>query len=198
MNFSSHIHDICQKAGQKLNAICRKISYTDFAKRSLLVNAFLYSKFNYCQLFSIWHNQTNSNKINCLRERCICLVYNENKKSSYDLLEIDDLLEKEGSVSMHRRNIRTLAIDLFKVFKGLHPVIFAEAFPLRQQRQYNMRNYSYFAMPHSKTVNYGSESLSYIGSKLSNSIPPHTKEKNYPININECKYFIKTWKRHLC
>ena len=49
-------------------------------------------------------------------------------------------------------------VELFKVFKGLSPGIFAEAFPVRQQSQYNMRNYSYFAMPRAKKVNHGSQS----------------------------------------
>ena len=48
-----------------------------------------------------------------------------------------------GYVSIHDRNLRTLAVELFKVFKGLSPVIFAETFSVRQQSQYNMRNYSY-------------------------------------------------------
>ena len=39
-----------------------------------------------------------------------------------------------------------------------------------------MRSYSYFALPRAKTVNYGLESLSYIGSKLWDSIPSHKKE----------------------
>ena len=58
-----------------------------------------------------------------------------------------------------------------------------------------MRNYSYFAMPRAKTVNHGSESLSYIGSKLWDSIPSHTKEIE---SINEFKHVIKTWKPGLC
>ena len=106
------------------------------------------------------HNRTNNNKINRLHERCLRLIYND-KKSSFK-----NILEKDGSIYVHHRNLRTLAVELFKVFKGLSPVIFAEAFPVRQQSQYNMRNHSYFAMPCAKTVNHGLESLSYIGSYM--------------------------------
>ena len=98
----------------------------DFSKRCLLVNAFFYSQFNYCQFVWMCNNRTNNNKINCLHERCLRLIYND-KKSSFE-----DLLQK---VSIHHRNLRTLAVELFKVLKGLSPVIFAEAFSVRQQSQ---------------------------------------------------------------
>ena len=94
------------------------------------------------------HNRTYNNKLNRLHERCLRLIYNDKN------LYFKDLLEKDGSVSIHHRDLRTLAVELFKVFKGLHPVIFAETFPVRQQSQYNMRNYSYFAMPRAKTVDH--------------------------------------------
>ena len=64
LNFDSHIHDICKKAGQKLNAISRIISYMNLSKRRLLVNAFCYSQFNYCQLIWMCHSRSNNNKIN--------------------------------------------------------------------------------------------------------------------------------------
>ena len=134
------------------------------------------------------HNRTNNNKINGLLERCLRLIYND-KKSSFK-----GLLEKDGSISIHHRTLRTLAVQLFKVFKGLSPVIFAEVFPVGQQSQYNMKNYSYFAMPRAKTVNHGLESLSYIGSKLWDSIPTHMKKID---SINEFKHVIKTWKPDL-
>ena len=102
----------------------------DFAKMHLLVNAFFYSQFNYCQLVWMCHNRTNSNKINRLHERCLRLIYDD-KKSFFEVL-----LQKDGFVSVHYRNLRTLAVELLKVFKGLSPVIFAEAFPVTQQRQY--------------------------------------------------------------
>ena len=50
-------------------------------------------------------------------------------------------------------------------------------------------------MPRAKTVNHGLESLSYIGSKLRNSIPFHMKEID---SINEFKHVIKTWKPDYC
>ena len=71
----------------------------------------------------------------------------------------------------------------------LSPVILAEAFPVNQQSQYNMRNYSYFDMPLAKTVNHGLESLLYIGSKLWDNIPSHMKEI---YSIDEFKH-IKTF-----
>ena len=130
------------------------------------------------------HNQTNNSKINRLHERCFCLIYND-KKSSFE-----DLLQKDGSVSIHHRNLRTLAVELFMIFKGLSPVIFAEAFPLRQQSQYNMMNYSYFAMPRAKTVNHGLESLSYIGVKLWDSIPSDMKEVD-SCSCRLCKVYLQ-------
>ena len=48
-------------------------------------------------------------------------------------------------------------------------------------------------MPRAKTVNHGLESLSYIGSKLWDSIPSHMKD-----SIIEFKHVIKTWKPDLC
>ena len=137
VNFNSLVHDICQKAGQKLNAISRITPYKDFAKRRLLVNAFFYSQFAYCQLVWMCHDRTNNSKINHLHEKCLCLIYND-KKSSFE-----DLLEKDGS-AIHDRNLRTLSIELFKLFKALSVVLFAEIFPVRQQSQYNLSNYNLF------------------------------------------------------
>ena len=84
----------------------------DFAKTRLLVHAFFYSQFNYSQLVWICHNRTNNNKINRLYERCLRLIYN-GKRSSFE-----NLLEKGGSVSIRYRNLRTLDVELPKVFRG--------------------------------------------------------------------------------
>ena len=75
------------------------------------------------------HNRINNSKINRLHERCLRLIYND-KKSSFE-----DLLQKDGSVSIHHRTLKRLAAELLKVFKGLSLVLLAETFPVRQQIQ---------------------------------------------------------------
>ena len=155
----------------------------DFTKRRLLENAFFYSQLNCCHLVWMCHNRINNNKVNRLHEGCLPLIYND-KKSFFE-----DLLEKGGSVSINHKYLRTLALELFEVFKGLSPVIFVKAFPVRQQSKYNKRNYSYFVLRLPKTVNHRLESLSYKRSKFWNSIPSHMKEID---SVNEFKHVIKT------
>ena len=51
----------------------------DFEKRRLRVNGFFYSQFNYYQPVWMCHNRTNINKTNRLHERCLPLIYNDEK-----------------------------------------------------------------------------------------------------------------------
>ena len=77
-----------------------------------------------------------------------------NKTSSFE-----KLLEKDGSVTIHTRNLQTLATEMFKVYKNLSPAIIANLFHVRQNN-YNLRHDSYFAIPNVKSVHHGTESLS--------------------------------------
>ena len=76
------------------------------AKKNILMNAFFTSQFSYCPLVWICHSRTNNNKINRLHERCLRIVYND-KESSFN-----DLLEKDGSVSIQMRNTQILATEM--------------------------------------------------------------------------------------
>ena len=91
LNFNSHIHDICQKAGQKLISISRITPYMDFSQRRLLVNAFFYSQFNCSQLLWMCHNGTSNKSLPyigskswqpdlfVLMQNLICKVYLQKK-----------------------------------------------------------------------------------------------------------------------
>ena len=48
-------------------------------------------------------------KFNCLHERCLRIVYNNNKSS------FQELLDKDKGLTIHIKNARTLAVDIFEV-----------------------------------------------------------------------------------
>ena len=60
-------------------------------------------------------------KINRLHERCLRIIYND-KTSSFA-----DLLAKDGSATIHTRNLQVLAIEIFKVRKNISLTIVLKA-----------------------------------------------------------------------
>ena len=104
--FDDHISDICKKAGRKISALTRVTPYIGIAKKRILMNAFFTSQFSFCLLVWMCHSCTNNSKINKLHERCLRIVCND-KQSSFN-----ELLEKDGLVSIHMRNIQILASEM--------------------------------------------------------------------------------------
>ena len=43
------------------------------------------------------------------------MVYNDNVSS------FEDLLQKDGSVTIHQQNLRSLTVEIFKVIKNIAP-----------------------------------------------------------------------------
>ena len=83
----------------------------DLNKKRLLLNVFFISEFNYCHLVWMCHNDTEIEIIR-LHERCLCLIYIDKKSSLEELLEIG------SCVLMHSRNLKTLAIEIYKRYQG--------------------------------------------------------------------------------
>ena len=82
----------------------------DLPKRKQIMSAFFKSQFSYSPLTWMMDSRKLNNKINRLHERCLRATYNDGLSS------FEELLERDNSVSVHNRNIRCLAIELFKVF----------------------------------------------------------------------------------
>ena len=68
------------------------------------------------------------------------------KKCSFE-----KLLEIDSSISFQDRNLRTLAIEMYKIYH-VSPTIMNKIFTLRHQKQYNLRNWTYFDVPKVRTV----------------------------------------------
>ena len=106
LTFDFHITQICKKVSNKLNALSRQCAILPFQKRKLLMQAFILSQFNFCPLIWMCYSRKLNNKINNLHYRALKMVYNDHTSS------FDELLEKDGSFTIHHRNIQYLAIEM--------------------------------------------------------------------------------------
>ena len=118
----------------------------------------------------MYHSCAKNNKINRLHERCLRIIYN-NKVSTFEQLS-----EEDSSVSMHTRYFCFLAVEMFKVVKGLSPTIINDLFLLKETNNYNLRHKIFFKIPRNETARNGFESISYLGPKILEILPSEMHE----------------------
>ena len=146
LNFNAPVRDTSKKAGQKWNALSRVTSSIDLSKRHILLNAFFLSQFSYCPLVWMFHNRGKNNEINRIRERCLEIIYNEKKFTFYELLE------KDGSVSIHKWNLRFIACEMLKLKRDMAPGRIKELILPNRQYRYELRHNPDFAVLLVKSV----------------------------------------------
>ena len=153
------------------------------SKRCIL-NAFFISQFSYCPLVWIFHSREKKNKINRIHEKCLRIIYNDKKSTFYKLLE------KDSSVSIHKRNLRFLACEMFKLKRDMAPELIKELILPNRQRRYELSSNPDFAVPVVKSVYKGLEILSYLGPKIWELLPVEIKETK---TFSQFKAKIKKW-----
>ena len=129
------------------------------------------------------HSRTINNKIYHLHERCLRVIYND-KISSFK-----ELLEKDGSVPIHNRNLQILATEMFKVYNNIAPPIFTEIFK-KQNPNYQLRHTLHFSIPPVRSVYNGTESLPFLGPKVWDIVPTELKEVK---TLSAFKSRIQNW-----
>ena len=160
LTFKNYTGTVCNKASQKLNSLSRSCALIPFQKRRLLMQAFFISQFSYSPLVRMFHNRNINTRINNFHFRALCIVY-QGETSTYD-----ERLEKDGSVSIHHRNLQFLTIETFKVDKGIAPVFMNDIFP--------------------KNKNAGTENIQSLNS-FTKKIKKWTP-RNFPCRL--CKWFV--------
>ena len=182
--FDNYVAKICRKSSRKLTALARLTSILPFCKMNILMASFFLSQFSYCPLIWMFYNRKTNEKINKLHERSLQILYND------DTLSFNDILLKDESVTMHVRNLRLLATEMFKVKNNLTPSFIVELFP-RFERVYNLRNKREFIRPKVNTVQWGIESIRYFGPTIWDILPEEIKSATTLVSF---KQKIQNWK----
>ena len=132
----------------------------------------------------MFHSRTSNNRINKIQERSLRLVCNDSSSS------FRELIEKDNSFTIHHRNIQKLTVEIHKVKHHEAPKIMRELFS-HVNLSYDLPKDTKFRSYNVKTVHYGTETLSYFGSKIWNFVPPKIKNPETSEIIREK---IKRWK----
>ena len=131
------------------------------------------------------HSRALNNKINGLQDRCLRLLYNDKQ------LTFEELLEKDDSVSIHIRNLQTLATEMYKVIKGDSTETMKEIFRIREENGYNLRHQNIFKRPIVNSVYNDTETVSFLRPKIWELISAGIKEL---VSLNSFKKVIEKWK----
>ena len=93
---------------------------------------FVESQFSYCSLIWMFHSRRLNNKVDSIHEDALRITFND-KSSTFQ-----ELLDKDNSVTIHHRNIRALATEIYKVLHEYSPATLNEIF-LPSHCKYNSR-----------------------------------------------------------
>ena len=166
LKFDNHVSTLCRKAGSQLNAIGRLRKYIGFPEKKALIEAFVFSNFNYCPL--VWHftSMTSTNKIESIQKRALRLLFND-YTSTYD-----SLITKANKPTMGLKRYRTLALEIFKTLNVSNPTYMQDLFYLGFSSARRPNN---IAVVRTNTNTYGTKSLRSLGPRIWNSLPEQIK-----------------------
>ena len=170
-DFNSHIAKICKEASKRLNALRRIFKYLTKTQRSTLINSFFYSHFNYCPLVWMFSGKESNTKIEKLRKRALQIIHDD-FSSPYETLLLND-----NSTTFHKQNLQFLMTEIFKTINNENPPFIKELFVM-EDSVYNLRCMLRLKVPRGLTTKNGSETLSFRGRQMWNSLPNNLKELN--------------------
>ena len=97
-------------------------------------------------------------------------------------------------VSVDVKNIKTIAIEMFKVSNKLTVLLINEIF-VKRNNAFNLRKQLEFVRPKFHSVFHGKESISYVGPQIGDMIPVEMKNLT---TVNAFKREVKNWKLKNC
>ena len=181
LKFQEHVSDICKKASPKLTALARLARIVPFDKKRLLMNSFIQSQFSNCPLLWMFCSKDLNNRINSVHKRALRIIYLDYTST------FSELLERDGSVTIHHRNIQLLAVEMFKVIRKIGPEIMRDLFVF----SCDTRSGRAFCRPNVNTVYNGENSVRYLGPIVWDEMLPERFKSIQ--ELEDFKREIKKW-----
>ena len=113
-------------------------------------------------------SKSASKEINRTNKRVLRLLYED-----YDL-SVEQLREKDGSITVHQRNLQNLMTEIYKTINQINPAYMWEFFA-EKDMPYNLHTKVLCRLPQAQIDRYGLDSLSFRGSLLWNTLKDEVK-----------------------
>ena len=92
--------NICLKTNRKISVLRRVAKFLSFKKRRILFKAFIVLHLEYFPLVWMFNGRQVNDKINCIHERALRIVYNETMTSFEKLLAKDKTNDASSKYSI--------------------------------------------------------------------------------------------------
>ena len=184
LDFCEHVTILCKKASRNLKILLRLSKNLPNVKdRYCLMESFLLSCFNYCQI--VWHfcNKAMSSRIEKLYERGIRFAENDY------VTDYSELLKKAGKSTFLLTRLKNIAIFVFNCIEENSPMYLNQIYKLKESR-YAMRSDKIIDISRFNTNKYGKMSLRYTGCKMWNSLPNVIKCHD---EVTKFKHDLNRW-----
>ena len=131
----------------------------------------------------------NNNRINSIHERALRLI------EGYSTLDFEELQAKYNSVSLHTINIKQLLCMLYKRLHNIGLSYLQETFKLNKTSAINLRNRNDFVLKRARSVNHGTETVSFRGPQIWHMLDHEVKTAG---SLKEFKNKLKEIRRFPC
>ena len=111
------------------------------------------------------YSRSLNNKINNIHNRALRIVY-QDKKSN-----LQDVLQKGKSVSIHMKNLQYLATEIYTVKNCLSPKIMKEVFILQENENYNLRSGRHLTNRNIHVAHFENDTITNLGPKIWKLVP---------------------------
>ena len=115
LNFNVHIKELCKKMNQKLFAFLKIRPFLNRETAKILLTSIVMSNLSYCPLIWMFCSNSANKEINRTNKRALRLLYEDYDPS------FEQLLEKDGSITVHQRNLQNLMAEICKTINQINP-----------------------------------------------------------------------------